>query len=241
MKISSAMVLCAGLGTRMRPLTLDRPKPMLKVKGKPLVDWALDHLANVGCEHAVVNLHYLGEQIQDHLKPRTSPQTTCIWEDPVLETGGGVRNAVRRNLLGNNPFYVCNADNLWLDNSPMALSRLADFWQDKTMDGLLLLQDLSTAHGYDGAGDFCFNGAGGRLQRRLTSPQSKPAFVFTGVQILHPRLFEKTDEGVFSLNVLYDKALAQGRLFGLVHTGDWFHVGTPDALANTNAVLKGRS
>jgi len=231
-----AMILAAGFGTRMQPLTNTTPKPLLKVADKPLIDWALDRLSEVNCEQTLVNLHYLGAQIQDHLKTRVS----YISENPVLETGGGVQNAIDHGHFKDQPFYVCNADNLWLDGERSALARLADAWDDASMDGLLLLQDVNKANGYDGDGDFVREDTG-VLQRLRDAPQGGPASVFTGVQILHPRLFKDAPGGAYSLNILYDKALRNGRLHGLVHTGDWYHVGTPKDLAATDKALRGPS
>ena len=233
MKALKAMILAAGFGTRMQPLTNTQPKPMLKVAGKPLIDWALDRLNEVDCEQTLVNLHYLGDQIQDHLKTSVS----YISEDPVLETGGGVQNALDHGYFKDQPFYVCNADNLWLDDDQSALARLFEAWDDTSMDGLLLLQDISKANGYDGDGDFVRDDAG-ELQRLKDAPQGGSAYVFTGVQILHPRLFKGAPGGAYSLNILYDKALANGRLHGLVHTGDWYHVGTPQDLVATDKALR---
>jgi len=230
-----AMILAAGLGTRMRPLTDTHPKPMLKVADKPLIDWALDRLEEAGCHDTLVNLHYLGDQLKSHLKSRVS----FIAEDPVLETGGGVQNALDHGHLGDAPFFVCNADNLWLDGEDNALRRLAEAWDDDKMDGLLLLQDLAHAKGYDGAGDFWCEGDLGPIRRLNDGGQGKPAFVFTGVQILHPRLFKEAPGGAYSLNVLYDKALQEGRLHGLKHSGAWYHVGTPKDLIETDAALRG--
>ena len=228
------MILAAGFGTRMQPLTDTKPKPLLKVADKPLIDWALDRLDEVDCEQTLVNVHYLGDQIEDHLKSRAS----IIWEDPVLETGGGVQNALDHGYFKDQPFYVCNADNLWLDGDRSALARLNEAWDDETMDGLLLLQDVTKANGYDGAGDFACDETG-VIQRLRHSPKAQPAYVFTGVQILHPRLFKNAPGGAYSLNILYDQALSQGRLHGLAHTGDWYHVGTPESLTATDKALRG--
>lgn len=232
-----AMILAAGMGMRMRPLTLTTPKPLLKVAGKPLIDWAVDRLAEAGCGHVVVNLHHLGDQIERHLK--SNPTISFVHEDPVLETGGGVKNALDQNLLGDQPFFACNADNLWLDEGDGSLARLSAAWNDDTMDGLLLLHPAQTATGYDGAGDFWGDvGQSGRVRRMSDEGAGQPAFVFTGVQMLHPRLFKVAPDGAFSLNILYDQALAQGRLYGLAHQGAWHHVGTPEALAATDALLR---
>lgn len=232
MKPSSAMVLAAGLGTRMRPLTDTRPKPLIQVAGQTLIDWALARLADAGVTHAVVNVHYLGEQIKTHLKDRTHPTIQFTAEDPVLETGGGIENAL--GLLGAEPFFACNSDGLWLDGPQNALTRLAEAWQDGAMDGLLLLHDPARAMGYNGPGDFII-ADNGLLTRRQTSDTI--AYVFTGVQLLHPRLFKGAPGGAYSLNLLYNRALATNRLYGLVHDGEWFHVGTPEARDDTEAWL----
>lgn len=235
MIVSHAMVLAAGLGTRMRPLTYATPKPLVEVAGKPLIDWALDALARAGVTDAVVNLHHLGEQIETHMASRTAPNVTFVREHPVLETGGGVENALAH--LGSGPFFVANSDGLWLDapHEPPALARLAAAWDDAAMDGLLLLHDPGHAFGYDGPGDFVI-GTGGRLARRHDG--DAPAMVFTGVQLLHPRLFDDAPGGAYSLNVLYDRALAAGRLYGLEHSGEWHHVGTIAALEHSDAHIR---
>lgn len=235
MKISHAMVLAAGLGTRMRPLTLTTPKPLVAVAGKTLLDWALDNLTRAGVSHVVVNLHHLGKLIAAHVEDRTLPIVTCVAEDPVLETGGGVQNALAH--LGDAPFFVLNADGLWLDDEASALAHMAEQWDDEKMDGLLLLHDPQAAFGYDGDGDFLVDG-GGRLHRRQDGDED--AKVFTGIQLLHPRLFEKAPGGAYSLNVLYDRALAAGRLFGTTAAGEWHHVGTMDALAQSSAHIRAK-
>ena len=228
-----AMILAAGLGTRMRPLTDTRPKPLIEVAGAPLIDWALARLQDAGVDRAVINTHYLGDQIESHLAHRRAPDVRLITEDPILETGGGVQNALAH--LGERPFYVCNSDGLWLDGPRSALTRLAEIWDDAHMDGVLLLHAPDKAFGYDGAGDFTV-AADGLLTRRKDNPDAV-AYVFTGVQLLHPRLFDGAPGGAYSLNVLYDRALASGRLYGVVHDGEWFHVGTPEARDETEAWL----
>jgi len=228
-----AMILAAGLGKRMRPLTDTCPKPMIKIAGQPLIDWALARLHGARVAHAVVNLHYLGRHIEAHLKNRTAPQITFSPEDPLLETGGGIENALAH--LAPQPFFVCNSDGLWLDGEQNALTRLAHMWDDERMDGVLLLHDPARALGYDGDGDFCVENDGRLCRRRAAS--EVPAYVFTGVQLLHPRLFEGAPGGAYSLNILYDRALARGRLFGVVHDGEWFHVGTPAARDQTEQWL----
>jgi MurNAc alpha-1-phosphate uridylyltransferase len=228
------MVLAAGLGLRMRPLTETRPKPLLTVAGRTLLDRALDHLLDAGIEKAVVNLHYLGSMIEAHLSDRAAPPTVLSWEtDQLLETGGGVTRALPD--LGRDPFYVVNADIAWADGDTPALQRLAAAWREDTMDALLLLHPVETATGYDGVGDYTVSENTGALKRRRDEPAAP--YVFTGVQILHPRLFAAAPGGPFSLTRLYDQAETAGRLFGLVHDGDWHHIGTPAGLDVAEAHL----
>lgn len=227
-----AMVLAAGLGLRMRPITEKLPKPLIEVAGRTLLDRALDRLEDAGIETAVVNVHYLGDQIVRHLKGRRRPAIAISEEDELLETGGGVRHALER--LGDAPFFVVNSDVAWLDGPRRALSRLAALWDDAAMDALLLVNPSARSDDYDGPGDY-FMSPDGRLRRRKRN-QIAP-FVFTGVQILHPRLFAGTAPGRFSLNVLYDKAEQAGRLHALVHDGLWYHIGTPAGLAIAQRAL----
>lgn len=224
------MVLAAGLGLRMRPITLTIPKPLVSVAGRTMLDRALDHLAMAGAAHLVVNTHWLPERIQTHLAGR--PGITLSPETELLETGGGVARALP--LLGDAPFYVVNSDIIWTDGAIPALARLAEAWDDDRMDALLLLVPTARAIGYDGAGDFFVDSTG--VPRRRRAPEVAPT-LFSGVQILHPRLFDGCPSGKFSLNVLYDRALEEGRLFGLVHDGRWYHVGTPKALPEVEAAL----
>lgn len=228
--ISRAMVLAAGRGNRLRPLTDSLPKPLFEVGGKALIDHVLDRLAEAGVEQAVVNLWHLGALIEAHLAGRARPRIAYSHETQRLDTGGGVANALP--LLGPDPFYVVNGKILWRDDGMGALVRLADAWDDAAMDALLLLVPVERAGGYGGAGDF-FLGEGGAVAR----PEAGGAapWVFTGIQILHPRLFEAAPAGPFSLNLLYDRAMAAGRLFGVVHDGGWLHVATPDGLAEARA------
>jgi MurNAc alpha-1-phosphate uridylyltransferase len=227
-----AMVLAAGLGKRMRPLTDTMPKPLLPVAGRTLIDRVLDRFQDIEIERAVVNLHYLRPALEAHLNQRRLPKIEQSLEDALLETGGGVKHALPR--LGAAPFYVANADVLWLDGKRPALRRLAQAWDDAAMDALLLLQPTVSAIGYDGAGDYFADGDG-RLRRRRG--QTVAPFIFAGVQILHPRLFKNAPDGPFSLNRLYDRAEEAGRLWGLRHDGLWFHVGTPEGLAETESIL----
>jgi MurNAc alpha-1-phosphate uridylyltransferase len=233
-KIDMAMVLAAGLGVRMRPLTDDRPKPMVVLAGRTLLDWALDRIFRTGVRRVVVNTHYRAEVIHRHLTGRDG--IVISYEAERLETGGGVRRALA--TFDGKPFFVVNSDAVWLDGSVPALSRLAAAWDDTAMDALLLLQPVGMATGYHGSGDY-HRAPDGRLSRR-GADETAP-YLFAGVQILHPRLFEGAPEGAFSLNILYDKAQAAGRLFGLEHDADWFHVGTPEDLARTEDILARRA
>lgn len=228
----TAMVLAAGLGLRMRPLTLDRPKPLIPVAGRPLLDHALDHLAAAGVRKAVVNTHYLGAMIADHLTGRDRPAIVLSPEDALLETGGGVRHALPH--LGGDPILVVNADILWLDGPTAALRRLAANWDEQRMDALLLLMATTRSVGYDGPGDFHMD-AVGRVRRRIE--REIAPFVFAGVQIIKPGLFRDGPEGPFSTNRVWDRIQAAGRLHAIAHDGPWFHVGTPGALAETEELL----
>jgi MurNAc alpha-1-phosphate uridylyltransferase len=228
------MVLAAGLGLRMRPLTDDRPKPMVALAGRTLLDRALDRLFAAGVRRAVVNTHYKADVIHRHLGGRDD--VVLSHEEARLETGGGVSRALPH--FGNDPFFVVNSDAVWLDGPVPALTRLADAWDDAAMDALLLLQPVGAATGYEGPGDY-HRAPGGALKRR--DKDGTAPFLFAGVQILHPRLFADAPDGAFSLNVLYDRAQAAGRLFGLEHDADWFHVGTPEELARTEAIFAQRA
>ena len=232
MMIHRAMVLAAGLGLRMRPITLTTPKPLVSVAGRTMLDRALDHLAVAGVQEMVVNTHWLAHCVKEHLADRSD--ISLSHEEVLLETGGGVAKALP--LLGHDPFYVVNSDIIWTDGGTPALARLARAWVDRDMDALLLLQPTGSAVGYEGKGDFFING--NDTLRRRGDADSAP-LLFSGVQILHPRLFEGCPSGKFSLNVLYDRALAENRLYGLVHDGGWYHVGTPEALPQVEALLGG--
>jgi MurNAc alpha-1-phosphate uridylyltransferase len=227
------MVLAAGLGLRMRPLTEMRPKPLIEVAGRTMLDRALDSLVEVGVTDVVVNTHYLGAMIHDHLAARAAPGIAFSDEDALLDTGGGVARALGR--LGTNPFYVVNADVVWLDGRSPALARLARTWDDARMDACLMVHSTVRAVGYDGRGDFLVDPLGVAARR----PEGHVApYVFTGVQILHPRLFAGAPDGAFSLNRLYDKAAAAERLYAMVHDGEFFHIGTPDALMEAEKAMR---
>jgi aminoglycoside/choline kinase family phosphotransferase len=225
-----AMVLAAGFGTRLKPITDTTPKPMVMVAGKPMIDTVIDRLAAVGVQDVVVNTHHLAEIIEGHLGKRSGPRIRFSREDEILETGGGIAKALP--LLGNDCFYVINGKIIWLNGKTDALVRLAEFWDDGRMDALLLLQPTATAVGYGGPGDFFLDQLGAIRRRRHWEVAP---FVYAGIQILHPRLFKDGPQGAFSLNVLYDRAIEAGRLYGLRHDGEWFHVSTPEQLAEVEA------
>jgi N-acetyl-alpha-D-muramate 1-phosphate uridylyltransferase len=231
--ITTGMVLSAGLGLRMRPITDKIPKPLVPVAGRCLLDRALDHYAEAGLTRAVVNTHHLADQIKAHVAGRARPPIELSHEPQLLETGGGVLNALP--LLGEAPFFVANSDAMWLNGPVPALTRLARAWNGAVMDALLLVSVIPGTLGYEGRGDFYMDGVG-RLKRRLE--RGIAPFLFTGVQILHPRLFAGEAPGKWSLNRVYDKALAAERLYGLRHDGAWYHVGTPAGLAAVEARLK---
>lgn len=231
-----AMVLCAGLGLRMRPITRTTPKPLIEVAGRSMLDRVLDHLEEAGVPNVVVNHHWLGEKIRDHLAGRPGIAFSDETGE-LLETGGGVAKALP--LLGPDPFYAINGDIVWFNGLTPALVRLAEAWDDTRMDALLLMQRTPSAYGYDGPGDFFLDPLG--LARRRQPGEVAP-LLFSGVQILHPRLFDGGPKGAFSLNKLYDRALSDGRLWGIVHDGEWFHVGDPASLAMVDKkILNSRS
>ncbi len=232
-RITNAMVLAAGLGKRMRPLTADRPKPLVTVNGRALIDRVLDRLAAGGIERAVVNVHYMGEQLIEALGKRERPKIVISDErEELLDTGGGVAKALA--LLGDGAFFVHNSDSIWTEGVEDNLSRMKKYWDGQAMDCLMLLAMTTTSLGYDGRGDFTMD-ARGRVARR-GEHQIAP-FVFTGVSIMHPRLFAQAPAGAFSLNVLWDRAMAAGRLYGLRLEGRWMHVGSPLGHAQAEELL----
>jgi len=225
----AAMVLAAGLGTRLRPVTDHLPKPLVEIGGRTLLDHALDRLVAAGVERVVVNLHYKGELIAERLAQRRTPRVEFSREETLLETGGGVKRALPRL---NDAFFVLNGDILWLDGFVSALRRLAEAFDPKKMDAVLLLQRTITAIGYEGRGDYFLDPLGS--PRRRGEREVAP-YIFAGVQILHRRLFDGIEDAVFSLKRLYDRAEDAGRLAAIVHDGEWFHVGTPAGLDATRA------
>jgi MurNAc alpha-1-phosphate uridylyltransferase len=222
-----AMVLAAGLGTRMRPLTDKVPKPLVPVGGKPLINHVLDRLAAAGVETAVVNVHHFADQLEQHLKPRRAPKIVISDErGAVLGTGGGVVKALP--LLGAAPFVLVNSDTLWIDGVKPNLERLAAAFRPDRMDALLLLAPTATSVGYGGRGDFSM-APDGRLRRR--GERDVVPFVYAGIAMLSPALFRDAPSGAFALTELFDRAIEQERLFGLRLEGVWMHVGTPEAVA----------
>jgi len=230
----NAMVLAAGFGTRMHPLTEKLPKPLVAVAGRALIDHVLDRLAAAGVDQAVVNVHHFAEQMIRHLKERKRPRVTVSDERGLLlGTGGGVKKALPH--LSDAPFFHINSDTLWIDGATPNLKRLAQAFDPAAMDALLLLAPTTGSIGYAGRGDFTM-AADGRLQKR--GDQASAPFVYAGAAILTPALFKDTPEGEFLLTPLFDRAASAGRLHGLRLQGLWMHVGTPDAIAPAEAAIK---
>jgi N-acetyl-alpha-D-muramate 1-phosphate uridylyltransferase len=228
------MVLSAGLGTRMAPANGKVPKPLVPLAGRPLIDHVLDRLAAAGVKRAVVNVHHMADQIEQHLKSRRAPSIEISDERASrLETGGGVCKALP--LLGTGPFLIHNSDCVWIEGIGSNLARLMNAWDETRMDCLMMLALASASYGYQGRGDFAF-GSDGRIRRR--KEQELVPFAFTGVSIAHPRLFEGAPDGAFSLNVLWSRAIEAGRAYGMRMDGIWMHVGTPEALMQAEACLK---
>jgi len=228
----SAMLLAAGLGRRMLPLTQDRPKALVEVAGLPLIDWALERLERFGIDHAVANLHAFAPLLEAHLRRRWRSRLDLSHEPTLLDTGGGIRKCLP--MLGHDPFFAINADTIWLDGAVPALERMAESFDPERMDALLLCAPVSAAIGYGGSGDFLM-APDGRLKRRPEREQAP--FVFASVQLLHPRLFEGAPDGPFSMNLLFDRAIAAGRFSGIRHEAEWFEVGTAAAVAAAQQVL----
>jgi MurNAc alpha-1-phosphate uridylyltransferase len=218
------MVLAAGLGTRLRPITDTIPKPLVEINGRSLIDHALDRLASAEVGRVVVNVHYKAGMMAAHLARRDYPQIEFSEETELLDTGGGVARALA--LLGE-AFFVVNSDVFWLDGKDPALLRLAAAYEATTMDGVLLLQRTATAVGYEGSGDYFLDSSG--KPRRRREAEAVP-YLFAGIQLLNHRLFDTIPGRAFSLVRLFDRAEAAGRLSAIVHDGDWYHVGTPEGL-----------
>lgn len=236
LRLDTAMLMAAGLGKRMRPLTAHRPKPLVPVAGKALIDHALDRIEAAGIRRIIVNVHYQADMVEAHLaaRARRTGLVPLLSDERarLLETGGGLIQA--KPLLGDRPFLCANSDNLWIDGPRGAIAQLAERWDDAAMDALLLLVPHARAYGHGGPGDFHMD-ARGRLARR--QPGRVAPFVFSGVQILAPRLLVDPPGAVFSTNLFWDRAIAAGRAYGLAHQGIWFDVGTPAAIPLVEAEL----
>jgi len=229
----SAMVLAAGRGERMRPLTNRLPKPLVAVAGKPLLDHVLDRLTAAGIDRVVVNVHYLADLIERHLAGRQTPRIAISDErEKLLNTGGGVVKALA--ALGGEPFFHVNSDTIWIDGEKPNLERLAEAFDPTSMDALLLLAPAAASIGYAGRGDYTMT-TDGRLRRR--PEQGVAPFVYAGAALLRPELFKDAPAGVFPLTVLFDRAEREGRLHGLRLEGVWMHVGTPEAIAQAEAAI----
>ncbi len=229
----TAMILAAGMGKRMRPLTASQPKPLVRVAGKPLIDHALDRLEDAGVAKAVVNVHYLADALEAHIVGRAAPAVTISDErKELLETGGGMLKALPRLP---DPFFSLNSDNIWLDGPRSAFHDLSNRWNPDEMDALLLVVPHARAVNFSGAGDFHMDPLG-RLRRRISGCIAP--FIYTGIQLVSHRLMREAPEGAFSTNLLWNRAIEEGRLFGASFTGQWFEVGTPEAIAPTEAALR---
>jgi N-acetyl-alpha-D-muramate 1-phosphate uridylyltransferase len=230
---ASAMVLAAGLGTRMRPYNGHVPKPLVEIGGKSLIDYALDRLAEAGVARAVVNVHHLADAVERHLAARKRPQIVVSDERAgLLGTGGGIAKAL--TLLGDAPFFLVNSDTLWLDGVKPNFARLAEAFDANAVDALLLLASAAGSVGYEGRGDFAMQ-PDGRLRRR--GENEVVPFVYAGAAILAPALFADVPAGAFPLTLLFDRAADKDRLYGLRLEGIWMHVGTPDAVVAAEAAL----
>ncbi len=235
MKIETAMVMAAGLGTRMRPLTDHMPKPLVKVAGKPLIEYAFDKLRMAGVKSAVVNVHYLPEQVEAYVAEFITDLDVTMSDERalLLETGGGLVQALP--LIGGDPFFCINSDAIWTDGEMDGLTRLAEGWDGEVMDGLLLLVPRERAFSHHGDGDFSIDGKG-RPVRRGTAANAP--FVYTGIQLLSRAFLNDAPSGPFSTNILWDRSIAKGRLFALEHQGDWFDIGSPAAIVPTEEALR---
>lgn len=229
-----AMFLGAGLGTRMRHLTEDRPKALVEVVGRPLIDYAIERLLSVGIETIVVNVHYMADKLEDYLANRKDAEFIISDERTLLmDTGGAIVKVLP--LFGDEPFITHNSDSIWRENQgENAIKNLIETFDPEAMDGLMLLADRKTSIGFDGKGDF-FLGADHRISRRAQAAEAP--FTWNGVQIIHPRMFEGAPEGPFSTNIVWDRSIAKDKLFGLELKARWMHVGSPDAVADTERYL----
>ena len=230
---TTAMVLAAGLGLRMRPLTLELPKPLVKVAGKTLLDWTLDAAAASGVAKAVINVHYMADKIITHTAHRLRPAVLISDEtDQLLDTGGGIVKALP--FLGDAPFFVFNGDGILTNGATPMLRRLAEAWDSDQLDVVMLVHPRETAQGFDGPGDFFLSGDGS-LHRR--GGAAAAPFVYAGAYIMHPRILKDEKPEPFSMNRIWDQAIAADRMSAVIHDGAWFHVGTPEAVNHTEILL----
>jgi len=230
----TAMVMAAGLGKRMRPLTITTPKPLVRVAGKPLIEHTMAHLVNAGMQRVIVNVHYLADSLEAHLKAQDYPFELMISDerDLLLETGGGLVKALP--MIDEDPFFCLNSDNIWLESARSCFDELRSAWDDSRMDALLLLVPHSRATNHEGVGDFHLDQLGRIIRRRAARVAP---YIYTGIQLLSRRLLVDPPEGAFSTNVVWNRAIAADRLFGIAHLGQWFDVGTPAAIEPTQAAL----
>lgn len=233
-KVETAMVMAAGLGKRMRPLTETRPKPLVEVAGKAMIDHCFDKLAEAGIGKAVVNVHYLADMMEAHLAALPYPIEIRVSDEraQLLETGGGLAQA--KSMIDEDNFFCINSDNLWTDGPTNSLHQLAEQWDEDKMDALLLLVPRGSAHNYQGTGDFHLDDEN-RISRKL--PDQQAPLIFSGIQLISKRLLRDAPSGPFSTNIFWERAIGEGRLFGMVHQGEWFEVGSPQAIAPTEAAL----
>lgn len=233
-KVDTAMIMAAGLGKRMRPLTETRPKPLVEVAGKAMIDHCFEKLVEAGIGKAVVNVHYLADMMEAHLAALPYPIEIRVSDEraELLETGGGLVQA--EPLIDEDNFFCINSDNLWTDGSANSLHQLAQAWDEDKMDALLLLVPRSSAHNYKGTGDFHLDDQN-RISRKL--PDQQAPLIFSGIQLISKRLLRDAPSGPFSTNIFWERAIGEGRLFGAVLEGEWFEVGSPEAIAPTEAAL----
>lgn len=233
-RVQTAMIMAAGLGKRMRPLTETRPKPLVEVAGKAMIDHCFGKLVEAGIAKAVVNVHYLADMMEAHLAALSYPIEIRVSDErrQLMETGGGLVQAVP--LIDEDVFFCINSDNLWTDGPGNGLQRLAEAWDEERMDALLLLIPRNSAHNYQGAGDFHLDNEN-RISRKR--PREQAPLIFSGIQLLSKRLLRDAPAGPFSTNIFWERAIGEGRLFGLVHEGEWFEVGSPEAIAPTESAL----
>lgn len=233
-RVETAMIMAAGLGKRMRPLTETRPKPLVEVAGKAMIDHCFEKLVEAGISKAVVNVHYLADMMEAHLAALPYPIDVRVSDEraQLLETGGGLVQA--EPLIAEDIFFCINSDNLWTDGPTNSLLQLAETWDEDRMDALLLLIEREAAYNYQGDGDFHLDDEK-RISRKL--PDQKAPLIYSGIQLISKRLLRDAPAGAFSTNIFWERAIGEGRLLGAVHEGQWFEVGSPEAIAPTEAAL----